>query len=264
MTCVVDMNQNTFSDKINSLFTTHHSLINNDKDFSLKSAAFTLAEVLITLGIIGVVAAMTMPSLIANYQKQQIVAQLKREYNVVSNALRAAQADNGDTENWELGNVGTIQSASDFADNYLLPYLTVLKKCGTDISGGCAYEYNYLNGASTSSLTNYTRFILNDGAMVFVSTESNLVFPKLIYINIDINGNKKPNKAGKDYFVFAVALETTEDRYKPTGRLNASGQSQTREDILSDINGCSKNARGIYCAALIIKDGWTISKDYPW
>ena len=227
-------------------------------------AAFTLAEVLITLGIIGVVAAMTMPSLIANYQKQQIVAQLKREYNVVSNALRAAQADNGDTENWELGNVGTIQSASDFADNYLLPYLTVLKKCGTDISGGCAYEYSYLNGASTSSLTNYARFILNDGAMVFVATESNPVFPKLIYINIDINGNKKPNKAGKDYFVFAVALETTEDRYKPTGRLNASGQSQTRENILSDINGCSKNARGIYCAALIIKDGWTISKDYPW
>ena len=232
--------------------------------FLRRLAAFTLAEVLITLGIIGVVAAMTMPSLIANYQKQQIVAQLKREYNVVSNVLRAAQADNGDTENWELGNVGTIQSASDFADNYLLPYLTVLKKCGTDIFGGCAYEYSYLNGTPTSSLTNYTRFILNDGAMVFVATESNPVFPKLIYINIDINGNKKPNKAGKDYFVFAVALETTEDMYKPTGRLNASGQSQTRENILSNINGCSKNASGIYCAALIIKDGWTISKDYPW
>ena len=56
--CAGEMKENTFTDKVYSLFTTHHSL---------KRPAFTLAEVLITLGIIGVVAAMTMPSLVANY-----------------------------------------------------------------------------------------------------------------------------------------------------------------------------------------------------
>ncbi len=247
---------NNFSDTVFSRFT---SL------FSLKRTAFTLAEVLITIGIVGVVASLTMPSLIANYQKQQVVTQLKREYNVISNALRAAQADYGDYEEWELGQAGTIQSASDFADNYLLPYLSVLKKCGTETSGECTYEYTALNGSSGRSLAKYSRFILNDGAMIFVSTSSTSVFPKLIYINIDINGNKKPNKMGKDLFVFATTLETTQDIYKPTGRLTANGQTQTRETIKNNgIVGCSQNARGEFCSALIIKDGWTIAKDYPW
>ena len=247
---------NNFSDTVFSRFT---SL------FSLKCTAFTLAEVLITIGIVGIVASLTMPSLIANYQKQQVVTQLKREYNVISNALRAAQADYGDYEEWELGQAGTIQSASDFADNYLLPYLSVLKKCETETSGECTYEYTALNGSSGRSLAKYSRFILNDGAMIFVSTSSTSVFPKLIYINIDINGNKKPNKMGKDLFVFATTLETTQDIYKPTGRLTANGQTQTRETIKNNgIVGCSRNARGEFCSALIIKDGWTIAKDYPW
>lgn len=39
---------------------------------------FTLAEVLITLGIIGVVAALTMPSLIAEHQKNKLLQELKK------------------------------------------------------------------------------------------------------------------------------------------------------------------------------------------
>ena len=108
MTCFGDMNQNNFTDKVYSLFTTHHSVIHNDtvfscftSHFSLKQAgathvalcdsvgsyfrhwcgAFTLAEVLITLGIIGVVAAMTMPALIANHRKTVLKTQFKKAYS---------------------------------------------------------------------------------------------------------------------------------------------------------------------------------------
>ena len=234
-----------------------------------KRAAFTLAEVLITLGIIGVVAAMTMPSLIQNYQKKQTVVQLKKVYNVIANALQFAKSEHGDTELWEIGTDNNIQASSDFASEYLIPYLNVIKTCGTDTSGGCAYELKTLSDADfTSLLTNSTRFILNDGTLVFVSTSVNppeSTFPKLINIDVDINGFKKPNKMGRDYFRFAVALETTQDMYKPTGRLNASGQSQTRETITgSDTSACSKGKRGDYCAALIMHDNWEITKDYPW
>lgn len=54
------------------------NLENNEKSCRNNKVAFTLAEVLITLGIIGVVAAMTLPTLIANYQKRQTVVQLKK------------------------------------------------------------------------------------------------------------------------------------------------------------------------------------------
>ena len=53
-----------------------------------KRFGFTLAEVLITLGIIGVVAAMTMPTLIANYHKKVYVNQLRTNVSLLSQAVK--------------------------------------------------------------------------------------------------------------------------------------------------------------------------------
>ena len=64
----------------------------------LKRYAFTLAEVLITLGIIGVVAAMTIPNLMTAYQKQQTEARLKQAYSVLTNAVRLSESENGNLD----------------------------------------------------------------------------------------------------------------------------------------------------------------------
>ena len=56
--------------------------------FTLKRAAFTLAEVLITLGIIGVVAALTLPTVISNYKKQVTVPKLQKAYSTINNAFK--------------------------------------------------------------------------------------------------------------------------------------------------------------------------------
>ncbi len=224
---------------------------------------FTLAEVLITLGIIGVVAAMTLPVLVANYQKLQAVAQLKRTYNVLSNAIRMSMSENGDVEDWVISS-SDINGSSEFSNTYLLPYLKVVKNCGTSTSGDCSYSLKNSNGTDASSrLANYSRFILNDGAIVFIFSKVNVAthtFPKIIYVNVDINGYKMPNKMGRDYFEFALVLDTTDDMYKPLGRLNASGQSQPMDTVKAH---CS-NVDASYCAALIMKEGWTIPKDYPY
>lgn len=55
--------------------------------------AFTLAEVLITLGIIGVVAAMTMPTLIQNYQKKVWAIQLKKSVNIIQNSIKMIKSE---------------------------------------------------------------------------------------------------------------------------------------------------------------------------
>ena len=64
--------------------------------------AFTLAEVLITLGIIGIVAEMTMPALIANYQERVIVSQLKKVYSTLSQADKMAEAEYADISEWPV------------------------------------------------------------------------------------------------------------------------------------------------------------------
>ncbi len=61
---------------------------------------FTLAEVLITLGIIGIVAALTMPSLIQNSKRQETSARLKKFYSTMSQALIMAELDNGPIKDW--------------------------------------------------------------------------------------------------------------------------------------------------------------------
>lgn len=64
--------------------------------------AFTLAEVLITLGIVGIVAAITLPSLIQDYQISANINRLKNTYSILSQAVKASEADNGFVYEWDF------------------------------------------------------------------------------------------------------------------------------------------------------------------
>lgn len=64
--------------------------------------AFTLAEILITLGIVGIVAAMTLPSLIQDYQISANINRLKNTYSILSQAVKASEADNGFVYEWDF------------------------------------------------------------------------------------------------------------------------------------------------------------------
>ena len=65
-----------------------------------KKKGFTLAEVLITIAIVGVVAAMTLPNLIQNYQKKVISTKLKKFQAMMSQAILMAEQDFGPMEDW--------------------------------------------------------------------------------------------------------------------------------------------------------------------
>ena len=103
--------------------------------------AFTLAEVLITLGIIGVVAAMTLPTLIAKYQEQVTVNHLLKTYSMLSQAVQRMQTDYGTIDSWGLSNTYTGQideetgktiydwSAQKIIAERLKQYLNVTRTC---------------------------------------------------------------------------------------------------------------------------------------
>ena len=67
-------------------------------------AAFTLAEVLITLGIIGIVAALTIPAIITNYQKKATVVHLHKVYAQLKNMVKLSELDNGSMDGWDIPN----------------------------------------------------------------------------------------------------------------------------------------------------------------
>ena len=179
-----------------------------------KKAAFTLAEVLITLGIIGVVAAMTLPSLIQNYQKKALATQTQKFYSTMSQAVKQYMADYGvdDLRNTPLAGDNyedeyspeAIASLRDFATKYL----KVVKECEyyeNDDEGGdnCfAPEYrrwdNSLGGESYNGLQN--TYVLADGSVIYLFYWGNKRWPAPIDLYVDVNGKKGPNRNGYDFW----------------------------------------------------------------
>ena len=89
---------------------------------SAAKAAFTLAEVLITLAIIGLVAALTIPGVIQGYRKKVVETKLVNFYSTINNAIALSEIDNGKVDTWDTI-PDTNQTREEWIRKYLLPYL---------------------------------------------------------------------------------------------------------------------------------------------
>ena len=98
-------------------------------DLEARKAAFTLAEVLITLGIIGVVAALTLPTVIQNYKKSVIETSVKNFYTNINQAIIMSERDNDDMHEWSR--TGYNDDASPFWDKYFDKYMITIKRTKT-------------------------------------------------------------------------------------------------------------------------------------
>ena len=99
----------------------------------MKFKAFTLAEVLITLGIIGVVAAMTIPNLIAKLDHNGKISKLRKAQSIINQAIKLSVNENGDYEGWD----NTLRT-KDYVQTYLAPYMKIAVWC--DTAQKCGYK----------------------------------------------------------------------------------------------------------------------------
>jgi prepilin-type N-terminal cleavage/methylation domain-containing protein len=231
--------------------------------------AFTLAEVLISLVIIGVIAAITVPTMIKNYQKEEIISKLKKVYSTLSQTTLKAMADNGPPEAWEINGSGTFNSAKEAVHTYLFPYLSVVKICEANNNKDvCKIKIKGLNGTDVTnskspSGTSY-RFYLADGTFISTMTVKDSKRTRLV-MTIDINGTKGPNVMGKDVFRLEYYMAATDQYANLNGKFVPTYVNYTRSDILSNKSDrCNKKQNGDACFALIYKDGWQMKSDYPW
>lgn len=240
--------------------------------------AFTLAEVLITLGIIGVIAAITLPNLITNFQKKVVATKLKKLYAVTQQAVKMSVVENDETSGWnyELAE----KDIYSFSKQYFAPYFT-----GAQIYKGKEYcklvknKYEIHNLANNKIATPcsdaYAVIELIDGSY-FITKEKHDTGYEWLYL--DINGLSGPNKIARDIFVLNM-----EPNFFRNTRKNADiifwNDGLSREGLTDSgpkedeknrgYYGCSKdNKYGYYsgysCGALIKLDGWKILNDYPW
>lgn len=234
--------------------------------FTLKNkTAFTLAEVLITLGIIGIVAALTLPALNQHYKRQEVETRLQKFYSTMNQALKQSELDNGDFTTWEY-NIKTNGRDNDtnveWYNKYLAPYLKPLK---VDIDNS----------------NNYVLIYFTDGSMVLLRRAGTTYnyFPnaknyeklKDEFIDIETIGTST-KILGKDCFLFAFMPEPTPtqngwDYHKNKGiepyRWYYRDGGATLNLKSTTGYGCSKTGTKQYCTAVIQENGWKIPKDYP-
>ena len=193
--------------------------------------AFTLAEVLITLVIIGVIATLTVPSLIQRTNNQEYVSGLKKAYSVLSQALQQIIADEGAPESSE-----DAWNAPNNITNTFKKHLNVVKECSNDCMKqrykslyGTAYgssnwsiSIDYQAGSGKLVLSDGMQIALGGSVNCTASTHFNNGAGKICgRINVDVNGEKGPNKLGRDLFWFSI----TED-----GRIFPCCSNETLQD----------------------------------
>ena len=172
-----------------------------------KNIAFTLAEVLITLGVIGVVAVLTISELMTAYKAHRLRAQFLKSYSVLQQAFKQMEAD------------GMSLDPSTYNSRFykvFANYVNVAVDCGNystikDEQKSVCFDYKYVDGVLKHGET-YKTFngsklwddILDDGQLLLMDG-TNLMFENVSgkFISVDLNGfNNPPNKAGYDLFTF--------------------------------------------------------------
>lgn len=203
---------------------------------------FTLAEVLITLVIIGVIAAMTVPTLMKNTQNQELVTGLKKANSTLQQAL-VSMARNNDSSPGDY----TFLNTADFADEYA-KVANVTKKCnssadcyGVSISDGTVYKQ--LNNVAWRPLDGKTVITADGQIFSYAFSESTDGIPdedaanEIGRIIVDVNGLKGPNVVGRDVFLMFVV----------------NGKGLVPKGTTST-NTCNKNNSGGTCAGRVLKE----------
>ncbi len=227
---------------------------------------FTLAEVLITLGIIGVVAAMTIPSLITKCQKKTIETKFKEDFSIIQQVIRSNTAN--DVELDMAVKDGNSAFLKNFFDTYFAPYMKYSHVCyhkegcwqnrgkNKTLSGNSAFYDNKGIGIGNNVIT----VKMYNGSNLCIDAWRHTYEMKNYFginslgqgitIYIDANGDSGPNVIGKDIYVIT---------YTPEYGIVPAGYHESNDTINKN---CSKNAKGnnagYFCLMRIKNHGWQI------
>ncbi len=210
---------------------------------------FTLSEVLITLGIIGIVAVLTIPAVMKNYRNSLYVAQLKKVYAQISDAAQAEMNDEHCSNFYETKaaqpskcsnpNQGVCESgAGYFLNTYFKP---IKRNCKTGTNKCLADKYTNIDGTDAKSFYGEYCIQTTNGATICVEYNPANHVPS---VAVDVNGPSEPNMTGRDVFVMNMTEKGVPADWGSAEKCNVDTGS----------THISKYATG--CLKRIKEDGW--------
>ncbi len=198
-------NKQKNDNKVDSPLTTHNSLV--------KAIAFTLAETLVVMGIIGVVAALTIPNLNQSTGDREKVAKVKKLYSNLEDAFGRAVAVYGPYDTW-LNGLSEDEEKITRIGQRIAEFMKVSKDCG------------YVDDSNNNTCIRNTGYsiISADGTGIAIYSQG------LLFVDID-GPNKGKNQGGHDIFAFdltnegVIPLKDTASDSMPLGSCGGSAGS---------------------------------------
>ena len=241
--------------------------------------AFTLAEVLVTLTILGILASIIVPNVVHSYKVRQTISALKRGYSLVDNAIQNTFVYDGDYEKLgitECKQAPCSRASEDFA-RIFAQNMSVEKICPYETQSEC-YDIDsvkplYESGESVSYKSLFqTIMLLKNGMVIGVTVNNSSPSTQLDdrlnkgqdgaygHIFIDINGNKAPNKVGHDVFAFAAnekGLMLRLFALNPSSAVssNAIGKFYHYRNCMKDSPADFPRSSGLSCGSWIMITG---------
>lgn len=164
-----------------------------------KKSAFTLTEVLITMGVIGIISALTVPTLVNNYQRKAMTVQLRKVANDMSNAADMLMTEEGKSKFSATTGYSNL-------DNFVRDHFKILKTCDKDSTTGCFANEKYRSISGAVSDATYScagnSYVLADSAAICLSKDEETGD---VVVTTDTNGQEGPNIAGRDLFIFTLS-----------------------------------------------------------
>jgi len=215
--------------------------------------ALTLGELLITIGIIGVIAILVLPGFLKDYHNKLYVTKLKKVYEMLDVAINQACIDNNVSYFSQTPYVmeGTNPSSGksyqqDFIDNY---FKAMTNQPGNPFSE----KYGYINGSTTTPIENI--FDDNSAGAKLAGGEAIALLcgsGKLCYFYVDVNSKDAPNIGGRDMFI--MKIDSTKNRIYDFPSKFCAGD--TENNSLNDLMDAATGKIGTGCLTRIIEDNW--------
>ena len=209
---------------------------------------------LVTLGIIGVVSAMTVPFLMQNHQKKTYVTQLHKVYNEISQAVTMYLTDKNALN---LAEAGINSNAK--AQEFITDYFKIVQTCENSLTPCFANSYKYLNSTDDVNVLDghsSTSFVLANGASVRPIYVNDGKISKVMNILVDTNGQKGPNILGRDAFFMLLFKNGVIDDMNVDPDVPPS--KEEREKIAA---GCFTDNSSEWhgCLSKILNDNWEMT-----
>lgn len=250
-----------------------------------KIKAFTLAEILITIAILGVVAAITIPAMITDYLRTLYTTGARESYSQFNNILKKINVDYQCDNDLRCTNLFNATTTTQTLGTEFVKYFKTAADCGVTTNQNCwpdntndnfdgssgtntnynasSYYYKFvgMNGMSYAIHNykdDYNADCANNGSTG--SFGSNSFMSQVCgVIMVDVNGPRKPNMKGKDTFIFYITNGKGPLVY-PSGGIDDNMTGTNNYWNLGNRNFCDKttNADGIYCTARLIDKSWNM------